>query len=335
MTDRPKRPLHPPHSTPRRRASAITAAPITGEHLRRAEEQALAAENADVGRARSLNADAWRELRGNWMFWVAGVLIVLFVAMAIAPALFTSTDPRAVGPVRQTPGGDAIFGRDMQGYDIYARTIHGARASILVGLVTTILTTTIGTAVGVLAAYRGGWIDALISRITDVFFAIPLLLGGILFMSAFPSDQSTPYFVVVGKVVAVLTLLGWPSIARLMRSSVLQVLPNDYIQAARALGASPWRIIARHVIPNAMAPALVVSAINLGVFIVAEATLSFLGIGLVPPAVSWGVAISDGLVAVRTYPHILFFPAAFLSMCVFAFILLGDAVQDAFDPKSR
>lgn len=312
------------------------AAPaVSGQDLRRAEQRAQAAANADVGRARSLNADAWRELRGNWMFWLSAGLILLFVVMAIAPGLFTSTDPRQVGPVRQTPGGEAIFGRDMQGYDIFSRTIHGARASILVGLTTTLLTTLVGSAIGVLAAYRGGWLDALISRVTDVFFAIPLLLGGILFMSAFPSDQNTPYFVVIGKVVLVLTVLGWPSIARLMRSSVLQVLPNDYIQAARALGASPHRIVTRHVIPNAMAPALVVAAINLGVFIVAEASLSFLGIGLVPPAISWGVAISDGLVAVRTFPHILFFPSIFLSVCVFAFIMLGDAAQDAFDPKSR
>ncbi len=316
--------------------SRLGSAPaVSADDLRRAQEVAQAAENAEVGHARSLNADAWRELRGNWMFWLSAALIIVFVLMALVPELFTATDPREVGPVRQTPGSEAIFGRDMQGYDIYARTVHGARASILVGLTTTILTTLIGSAVGVLAAYRGGWLDALISRVTDVFFAIPLLLGGILFMSAFPSDQNTPYFVVIGKVVLVLTVLGWPSIARLMRSSVLQVLPNDYIQAARALGASPRRVVTRHVLPNAMAPALVVAAINLGVFIVAEASLSFLGIGLVPPAISWGVAISDGLVAVRTFPHILFFPSVFLSVCVFAFILLGDAAQDAFDPKSR
>lgn len=298
-------------------------------------DRARADEDASVADARSLNADAWRELRHNWMFWLSGGLLMVFVAMAIVPELFTSVDPRATGPVRQQPNADAIFGRDLQGYDIYSRTIHGARASILVGLLTTLMTTVIGSAIGVAAAYFGGWMDALVSRVTDVFFAIPLLLGGILFMSAFPSDQSTPYSIVIGKVVLVLTVLGWPSITRLMRSSVLQVMPNDYVQAARALGASPWRIVRRHIIPNAAAPVMVVAAINLGVFIVAEASLSFLGIGLVPPAVSWGVAISDGLDAVRTYPHILFFPAIFLSVCVFAFIMLGDAMQDAFDPKSR
>ncbi|GAB3108967.1 ABC transporter permease [Janibacter alkaliphilus] len=286
-------------------------------------------------KARSLGADAWRELRHNWMFWLAAVLIVLFVVMAAFPGLFTGTDPRATGQVRETPNADAWFGRDTQGYDIYARTIHGARASILVGILTTILTTAVGVVTGIAAAYFGGWVDTLVSRITDVFFAIPLILGGIVFMTAFPNDQSTPYLVVVGKVVIALALLGWPSVTRLMRGSVMQVMPNDYIQSARALGASPFRIIRRHVLPNAIAPVMVVATINLGVYIVAEASLSFLGIGLTPPAISWGVAISDSLTTVRSYPHILFFPAAFLSVCVFSFILLGDAVRDAFDTKSR
>jgi oligopeptide transport system permease protein len=204
-----------------------------------------------------------------------------------------------------------------------------------VGVLTTIVTVIIGVTMGVLAGYYGGWLDSLVSRVTDMFFAIPLLLGGILFMATFPNNPDSPYLLVVGKVVLVLATFGWTSIARLMRSSVLQVKPNDYVQAARALGATPWRIIRSHVLPNAVAPVIVVSTINLGVFISVEATLSFLGIGLTPPAVSWGVAISDALVALRTTPHILLFPSLFLSLAVLAFIMLGDAVRDAFDPKSR
>ncbi len=298
-------------------------------------QEVVAGEVAEKEQVRSLGADAWRELRSNWMFWVASALIAVFVLMAIWPTLFTDTDPLATGQVREKPNSEAIFGRDMQGYDIFARVVHGARASILVGVLATVATTLVGSVTGIIAAYFGGWLDALVSRFTDIFFAIPVLLGGILFMSAFPNGLDTPYLVVVGKVVVALSILGWPSITRLMRSSVMQVLPNDYVQAARALGASPFRIIRRHIIPNAMAPVIVVSTINLGVFIVAEATLSFLGIGLTPPAVSWGVDISDALTAVWTYPHILFFPAAFLSVCVYAFILLGDAAREAFDPKSR
>ncbi|PRY62955.1 oligopeptide transport system permease protein [Knoellia remsis] len=291
----------------------------------------------EVGEARSLGQDAWRALKKNKLFWASVVLIVLFVLMAIWPSLFTNQDPTYgdISRVRQRPSAEHWFGTDGQGYDIYSRTIYGARASIIVGICTSIATLLVGGVIGIIAGFYGGWVDAVVSRITDIFFAIPLLLGGILFMASFPNDANTPYFVIVGKVVLTLTIFGWPSIARLMRSSVLQVKPNEYVLAARALGASPWRIIRSHILPNALAPAIVVATINLGAYIVAEATLSFLGIGLTPPAISWGVAISDALVAIRTYPHILLFPSLFLSLAVLAFIMLGDAVRDAFDPKSR
>jgi oligopeptide transport system permease protein len=294
-------------------------------------------EGGDVDEARSLASDAWRSLKKNWVFWFSVVLIALFVLMAIWPSLFTNVSPNnaVLAQARERPSANAWFGRDIQGYDIYSRTIYGARASILVGVFTSIFTVVLGSFLGMLAGFNGGWLDAVVSRITDMFFAIPLLLGGILFMSVMPNDANTPYLVVVGKVIMVMGIFGWPSIARLMRSSVMQVKPNDYVQAARALGANPWRIVRSHILPNAMAPVIVVATINLGVFISVEATLSFLGIGLTPPAVSWGVAISDAIVALRTTPHILFFPSLFLSLAVLAFIMLGDAVRDAFDPKSR
>jgi oligopeptide transport system permease protein len=287
--------------------------------------------------ARSLASDAWRSLKKNPIFWFSVVLIVLFIVMAIWPSLFTNRPPDAavLAQAREKPNANAWFGRDIQGYDIYARTVYGARASILVGVLTSIATVLIGGTLGMLSGFYGGWLDAVVSRITDMFFAIPLLLGGILFMSVKPNDANTPYIIVVLKVVLVMAIFGWPSLARLMRSSVLQVKPNDYVQAARALGASPWRIMRAHVLPNALAPMIVVATINLGVFIAVEATLSFLGIGLTPPAISWGVAISDALLAFRTTPHILFFPSLFLCLAVLAFIMLGDAVRDAFDPKSR
>jgi oligopeptide transport system permease protein len=287
--------------------------------------------------ARSLTSDAWRSLKKNPIFWVSMALIVAFLLMAVWPSLFTNVDPAdaVLKEARERPNASAWFGRDIQGYDIYSRTIYGARASILVGVFASIATVLIGGAMGVIAGYYGGWLDAVVSRVTDIFFAIPLLLGGILFMATFPNDVDSPYLLVVGKVVLVLSIFGWPGLARLMRSSVLQVKPNDYVQAARALGATPWRIIRAHVLPNALAPMIVVATINLGVFIAVEATLSFLGIGLTPPAISWGVAISAAIVALRTTPHILLFPSLFLSLAVLAFIMLGDAVRDAFDPKSR
>ena len=295
--------------------------------------------------ARSLTADAWRALRRNPMFWVSGVLILMFLLMATVPGLFTDQDPTYgnLSRARIEPGSEHWFGTDRQGYDVFARTVYGARASILVGVLATVGTLLLGSFLGLLAGYAGGWLDAVISRLGDIFFAIPLLLAGIIFLSA-TSEMDTllgipiqGYFGVILQIVAVLVIFGWPSLMRLMRSSVIQVKPNDYVQAARALGASPLRIIRQHVLPNAMAPAIVVATINLGAYIAVEATLSFLGIGLRPPVVSWGVMINDSLVFLRsgTTLHALFFPALFLSICVLAFIMLGDAVRDAFDPKSR
>jgi len=298
---------------------------------------AVVVEPDQVGEARSLSSDAWRQLRKRPIFWFSTTLIGIFLVMAIFPGLFTSTDPTVadLSKGRETPSSDAWFGRDVQGYDLFARTIYGARASILVGTGTALLTAVVGGLIGIIAGYFGGWFDGLLSRVTDIFFAIPTLLGAIIFLSAFPNDENSSYYVIVGKVVLVLALLGWPNLARLMRSSVLQVKPNDYVQAARALGASPARIIRSHILPNALAPLIVVSTINLGVYIAAEATLSFLGIGLQSPAISWGIAINDSIVALRVAPHILLFPSAFLSLAVLAFIMLGDVVRDAFDPKTR
>lgn len=286
---------------------------------------------------RSLWSDAWFDLRRNPLFWISGVLILIFIAMAVAPGLFTSKDPSScdLASARHIPSNVHWFGTDIQGCDVYARTIYGARSSILVGLLATTATTVVGSIIGLIAGFRGGWLDALLSRIGDVFYAIPLLLGGIIILYTFPNDTNTPYIVIVLKVVGALAVLGWPSIARLMRSSVLQVVPHDYIQAARALGAKPGRIILNHVLPNAMAPVLVVATINLGTYIAIEATLSYLGIGLQEPAISWGVSISDasGLGYVMSAPFMLLFPSLFLSLAVLAFIFLGEAAQSAFDPK--
>ena len=290
-------------------------------------------------KARSLGSDAWGELRRRPMFWISAALIVFFVLMAAVPQLFTSTDPYLadLSKAREAPSADAWFGRDGQGYDVYARTVYGARASILVGIFATLFTLVFGSAVGTISGYRGGWIDSVSSRIGEIFLGIPLLLGGILFLYTFPSDLETPFLLVVGKVALVLGVLGWPTIARLMRSSVLQVKPNDYVQAARALGASPGRIINSHILPNSLASVIVVSTINLGAYISVEATLSFLGIGLQPPAISWGIQISEasGIGFIRAAPHMLLFPCAFLSATVLAFIMLGDCVRDALDPKMR
>ena len=294
-------------------------------------------EGGDAGEERSLTSDAWRAMRRNPMFWVSATMITIFVLMAIFPSLFTSTDPTLanLAESRSRPGDGTWFGRDIQGYDIYARCIYGARASILVGLFTTVITVLLGGFLGVMSGYLGGGWDSVISRVGDVFFAIPLLLGAIIFLVSLPEFFNDNYFLVIMKVVLALAVLGWPALARLMRSSVIQVKPNDYVQAARALGASPMRVVRSHILPNSLAPLIVVATINLGAYIAAEATLSFLGIGLQPPAISWGIEISRAIVGLRTTPHMLVFPSVFLSLCVLAFIMLGDVVRDALDPKNR
>ncbi|SDU96590.1 oligopeptide transport system permease protein [Microlunatus sagamiharensis] len=287
----------------------------------------------------SLWTDAWYDLRRSPLFWISSVLILVLLVMAVAPGLFTSVDPTyaSLAQARQRPSDQHVFGTTALGYDVYSRTIYGARASVLVGLCSSILTAVIGIVVGLISGFTGGWLDAVLSRVGEIFFAIPLLLGGILFLYVFPNGLDTPFWLQVGKVVLVIAIFGWPSVARLMRSSVLQVKPNDYVTAARALGGSPGRLILQHVLPNAIAPVIVVSTINLGVFISVEATLSFLNIGLRPPAVSWGIDISNAssIGLVRAAPNMLLFPSLFLSVTVLAFIMLGDAVRDAIDPKLR
>ncbi len=293
----------------------------------------------DYGKPASLASDAWRELRHNPLFWIAGVLILVLVVMAIAPQLFTSVDPNyaLLRDARQRPSREHVFGTTALGYDVYSRTVYGARASILVGIFASLVTAVIGSVVGLISGFTGGWLDAVMSRVGEIFFAIPLLLGGILFLYVFPNGLDTPSWLQIGKVVLVIAVFGWPSVARLMRSSVLQVKPNDYVTAARALGGTPLRLISQHVLPNAVAPVIVVSTLNLGVFISVEATLSYLNIGLRPPAVSWGIDISNAssIGLVRAAPNMLLFPSLFLSVTVLAFIMLGDAVRDAIDPKLR
>lgn len=286
-------------------------------------------------RVGGLWSDAWLDLRRRPLFIIAGTVIVLMLVMAAFPGLFTSKDPAAgnLDLSNQGPSSSAWFGYDVQGYDVYARTIYGARYSIIVGVLATLSTTLFGIAYGVLSAYYGSWLDGLLSRIGDVFLGIPFILGAIVILSTFNTGNST--VAIVALVVASLAVLGWPVPARIMRSSIIQAKGADYVAAARSMGASTPRIILRHLLPNALAPSLVYATISLGAFIGAEATLSYLGIGLRAPVVSWGVMISDSQKYLRNAPHSLLFPALFLVVTVLAFVMMGDAVRAALDPKLR
>ncbi|WP_256839789.1 ABC transporter permease [Ornithinimicrobium faecis] len=297
------------------------------------DETGLGAVDAvdDSGAPSSVWAERWRALRRRPTFWVAAVLIVLVCAIAAFPGLFTSQDPRfcELGNSLGEPRAGHIFGFDRQGCDIYARTIHGARASVMVGVLATLAAVIIGTLIGSLAGNFGGWLDTVLARVTDIFFAVPLVLAAIVVMQLFSGSRST------WTVITVLAAFGWPPIARIARGAVLGVKNNEFVTAARSLGMGQLTILGRHVLPNAAAPIIVYGTVALGMFIVTEATLSFLGIGLPPSVTSWGGDIAKAQQSLRADPAVLFFPAGALALTVLSFIMLGDAVRDALDPKGR
>lgn len=275
-------------------------------------------------------SDAWRRVRRRPQFIISAVLIAFVLVVAAFPALFTSIDPAYANPDESLlgPSGAHWFGTDLQGHDIYARTIYGARASVLVGVGTTAVVLLFGATIGALAGYYGGWLDSLVSRLADVFFGIPLLLAAIVLMQVV-HDRT------IWTVIAILAVFAWPQMARITRGAVIAVRGNDYVLAAKALGVSNFRILVNHVVPNALGPVIAVATVSLGVFVVTEATLSYLGVGLPPSVISWGGDINIAQSRLRSGSPILFYPAGALALTVLAFMLMGDALRDALDPGAR
>ncbi len=298
------------------------------------DETGLGAVDAvpDEGAPSSMWGEAWKRLRRRPLFWFAATIIFFAITISLFPSLFTSQDPRYCVLSRSLGGPELWshpFGFDKQGCDIYSRVIYGARASVSVGVLTTIAVVIIGGTIGAIAGYIGGWIDSLLSRITDVFFAIPLLLAAIVFMQMFKESRS------IAMVVVVLSTFAWTSIARITRGSVMSAKNEEFVTAARATGASRGRILMSHIIPNSMAPIIVYATVALGTFIVSEASLSFMGIGLPTTVVSWGADISTAKDQLSDAPMVLFYPATALALTVLSFIMMGDAVREALDPKAR
>ncbi|MCQ1999364.1 ABC transporter permease [Arthrobacter zhaoxinii] len=282
----------------------------------------------------SLWGEAWRNLRTQPLFIISALLILLILTVAAFPGLFTNASPDENCLLANSNGAPTAghpLGFTFQGCDVYARVIYGTRASVLVGLLTTIAVVIIGGIAGALAGYYGGWLDAILARVGDIFFALPLILGAIIIMQlpAFRENRT------VITVVFTLLIFGWPQVARITRSAVISVRNSDFVVASRSLGVSRFSALVKHVIPNSTAPVIVIATISLGTFIVAEATLSFLGIGLPPGIMSWGNDISAAQSSLRSNPSTLLWPAAALSITVLSFIMLGDAVRDALDPKAR
>ncbi|KDN17578.1 ABC transporter permease [Amycolatopsis rifamycinica] len=287
---------------------------------------------------RSLWSDAWRQLRRKPAVIASAVIILLIVLIAIAPGLFSSREAgfSDLTHANEGPSADAWFGYDNQGQDVYARTIYGTRASVLVGVFSTLVTVLLGSVIGIVAGYYGRIVDSLLSRFGDIFAGLPFVLGAIVILTTFNAPGANPGAVtIIVQVVCSIAVLSWPVSMRIMRSATLVAKQLDYVKAARGLGASTPRIIFRHLLPNTIAPVLVYATIALGAFIGAEATLAYLGIGVRAPVISWGVLIADSRDYFRNDPHMLLFPGAFVTLTVLAFVMLGDGIRDALDPKSR
>lgn len=279
--------------------------------------------------------DAWRQLRRNPLFLASSLTIAVFALMAAFPRLFLwfypgNSSPRSCSLSNSVgrPSATAWFGFDLQGCDYYTQVVYGAKVSMIVGIATVIVAGSIAVVFGSLAGYYGGNIDTLISRMTDIWFGIPLILGAIVFLNAI-GDRG------LFQVTLVLVAFSWMTMLRLMRSATIEKRDADFVDAARALGASTSRIIIKHILPNAIAPVIVYGTIFVGIVISVEATLSFLGVGLQLPAITWGLMINSSFRRILQVPHLLIFPGVFLSIVVLAFIVMGDALRDALDPRLR
>jgi oligopeptide transport system permease protein len=280
----------------------------------------------------NLWADAWRDLRVRPMFYISSVLILLVVFVALFPGLFTSVPPNNQCLLAHSNGGPTsghILGFTRQGCDIFSRIVHGAATSLSVGIIVTVLTASLGIVFGALAGFYGGWLDSLLSRLGDIFFSIPYILAAVVIMSVLVAYRN------VWVISLAIGIFAWPATARVLRAEVFRVKTSDFVMASTALGVSRFRILLRHILPNSIAPVIVVTTISLAAAIVAEATLSFLGVGLPTNVMSWGNDISQAQTDLRSAPQTLIYPSIALSITVLSFIMLGEVVRDALDPKAR
>ena len=272
---------------------------------------------------------AFDRLRADRRAWFGVAVIAMFLLVAMAAPAIGRFDPTHIDLANtlRPPSVDHWFGTDAQGRDVWARLLFGTRVSLLVGLASQGIALSIGVGLGLIAGYRGRWTDEVIMRLADVTLAFPSLLLLIAMAAAFE-----PSLTVVCLVIGV---VGWAGMARLVRGQVLVVRELEYVQAMRALGARDRRIIWRHLLPNVIAPVVIAATLGIAGAIMAEAALSFLGLGVQPPTPSWGAMIADGrdLSQLRGAPWTSLAPGLAIGTAVLGFNLLGDALRDALDPR--
>jgi len=285
------------------------------------------------GRERGILLETWSRLRKSKIA-VAGLAIVTIVIASsifapwIAPYDYKAVPRDVAGNSLLPPSREHLMGTDVLGRDIFSRIVYGARVSIVVGLGAELFSVIVGVWLGLIAGYYGRILDGVLMRVTDTFFAFPSLVLAIAMMAVFRKPG-------IVNVIVVLSILGWTGIARVVRGQVLSVKENDYVQAIKALGASDFKIILRHILPNCMAPVLVAATIGIAGNILAEAGLSFLGLGVNPPTPSWGSMLTEGRNYLTIKPWVAVFPGLAILFTVLGYNLLGDGLRDALDPRLK
>jgi peptide/nickel transport system permease protein len=260
-----------------------------------------------------------------------GITIALVVLILAIFAPFISTHDPTVQDLTQrflSPSADHWFGTDGLGRDVFSRVVYGSRISLQVGITVVLVSGVIGIIIGAIAGFYGGWIDKFLSGyLFNVFLAFPGLLLAIALVAFLGAG--------LGKLILALCVIGWVGYARVMRGQVLKVREYDFVMAARALGAGNMRILFTHILPNAVQPLIVQASLGMAGAVLSEASLSFLGLGIPPPAPSWGTMIEEARNYFSTYPHTLFFPGLAIALTVLAFNFIGDGLREYLDPKQR
>jgi peptide/nickel transport system permease protein len=272
---------------------------------------------------------AWRRLLRRRGAMLGLFIVLFFVLTAVFAPLISPYDPIATSwsAVRKAPSWEYLFGTDEIGRDVLSRVIWGARASLMAGLVSVSISMALGIPIGLLAAYLGGWTDSFISRFTDSMLAVPFLILAIA-LSAFLGPS-------LGNAMIAIGVSAMPVFIRLTRAQVMAVKVEDYIDAARAVGNPHWRIALRHILPNVLPPLIVQASLSIAAAIIAEASLSFLGLGQQPPAPSWGSMLNTAKNYMDNAPWMAVWPGLSIFLLVLSFNLLGDGLRDALDPRQK
>jgi oligopeptide transport system permease protein len=273
--------------------------------------------------------DAWRRLKKNRVAMASIVVLILITLMAIFAPMFSRYDYAAqdIFAVNKGPTAEHLFGTDNLGRDIFTRCWVGARVSLTIALVATVINVLIGVLYGGISGYFGGKVDLIMMRGVEIIYTIPDLLWVILLMVVMGPGLNT--------IIISIAITGWGSMARLVRGQILQLKSAEYVMASRTLGGYFGHIIVKHMIPNIMGPIIIDLTFSIPSAIFAEATLSYLGMGIPVPLASWGTLANDGAKILQLFPYQLFFPALLISLTMLGFNLLGDGLRDAFDPKLR